>query len=345
MTQTIIERLASILSATPDRAGRWHADCPMCGAAGLHGNRPAYHFYFYSSEARSGATCWSCGYRATLNGLLRDVGDDGTYAAPQQKEVPANAPPPWQRPGAWQNWQRAMSPKQDAIWQTWQAYRPFTRETIARAGLAVERLVFHNEERGWYHARHPRLLMPIVRNDVMIGIRGRAYQPLDDGPKWLSATGTQTWLMGLEHVQRGKEVIWCESLADRLLGEQQHPGVSFIASGGLTWRDEWLDQLRAARPAHVLVWFDHDLSGNGSMYHDGEWLDQWRADIARRRSIDPRMRARPMPAAPEPRGPRLVAELRKRGIHAELYQWHGDSHEHADMGWALMENMRREQAE
>lgn len=345
MTQTIIERLAALLEATPDRAGRWHADCPSCGTPGTRNGRPLYHFYFYSTEHRSGATCWTCGYKRTLNGLLNDLGDENEYAPPVRSDVPVTAAPPWRKPGAWQRWQYAMEPKLDAIWQTWQAYRPFTRETVASAGLAVERLVFHNEERGWYHGRHARLLIPIVRAGVMIGIRGRAYQPLDDGPKWISATGTETWLMGLEHVQRGREVIWCESLADALLGRQLFPDVTFIASGGLTWRDEWLDYLADARPRHVLIWFDNDISGNGNVHHEQEWEERWRVEQVRRRAADPRLARQPIQRLPAPRGPHLAAELRKRKVRVDLYDWPADAEEHMDMGQVLMEHMRNGTAE
>lgn len=340
----IIERLVQLTQAVPDRAGRWHCDCPACGASGLRNNRPAYHFYFYATEHRSGATCWTCGYRTTLAGLLRELGDSGAYEPPAPAHVKPAAPPPWERPGAWANWQRTMASKQEAIWQTWQAYRPFTRETVARAGLAVERLVFRDDERGWYQGRYPRLLIPIVREGVLVGFRGRAYQPLDDGPKWISATGTETWLCGLETVRRGSEVIWCESLADRLLGEQQYPGVAFVASGGLTWRDEWLDHLARLKPRHVLVWFDHDLSGNGSPWHEEDWGDRWRAEQVRRLTAAGKPTHR-LPQAPSPRGPLLVAELRKRGIRADLYDWPHDSPEHADMGWTIMEDIKREEAE
>lgn len=345
MTQTIIERLASVLNATEDRQGRWHADCPSCGAPGTRNGRPLFHFYFSANERFGGASCWVCGYRQSLHGLLRDLGDEGDYRPPVRGDVAPQAPPPWQVAGAWQKWQRAMEPRQEAIWQTWQSYRPFTRETVARAGLAVERLVFHDPQRGWYHGRHARLLVPIVRQRQMVGIRGRAYQPLDDGPKWISATGTETWLCGLENVRKGSRVIWCESLADRLLGDQEHPEYVHIASGGLTWSSEWLDYLASARPHSVTIWFDNDLSGNGNAYREVEWVDAWKAEMTRRRSINPQLRNQPMPKVPEPKGPKLALELRKRGVRVELYDWPHDSPEHADMGLVLMEQMRHVQAE
>ena len=344
MTQTVVERLASLLNATQDRVGRYHADCPACGAPGTRNGRPLFHFYFSATEHFSGAQCWVCGYKASLHGLLRELGDDGDYRPPVIRAA-VQSSPPWTRAGSWQRWQRVMEPKLQAIWQTWQGYRPFSRETVSRAGLAVERLVFHDPDRGWYEARHARLLVPIVRQGVMVGIRGRAYQPLDDGPKWLNATGSETWLCGLENVRRNSRVVWCESLADRLLGEQQYPDRVFIASGGLTWSPEWLDYLAQAKPHSVTVWFDNDLSGNGNVYREAEWTDAWLAEMRRRRSINPNLARQPMPKPPEPRGPKLAAELRRRGIKVELYEWHHDAPDHADLGIMLMEKMRHGQAE
>jgi hypothetical protein len=335
----LIERLAAQLEAVRDRDGRWHADCPFCGAVGVKGNRPAFHFYLYQFESgASGAQCWSCGYKSSLQRIARELGtptypDDAIVA---QRPAAREITPPWRKPRAWENWRRYQSTRIEAITREWQVYRPFTAETVDRYGLAVERMPFYHDERGWYQGRYPRLMIPIVRGDEMLGIRGRAHHRLDDGAKWISATGTQTWLCGLENVRAGDEVIWCESLADRLLGLQQAPKYQFVASGGLTWQAEWLQQLAAARPRYVLVWFDHDLSGNGSPYYADEWRAQWTADVLGRR----KNANMPMPSPPTPRGPRLVRELQALGITASLYDWPATAAHKSDMGDVLMADMR-----
>lgn len=332
---TLIERLAEMLQAVPDYKGRWHADCPQCGAAGTKHGRPAYHFYLYHLDGiGSGAQCQVCGYKTRLYDLARELGADGNLPMPAPRAEMRRPQAPWERPDAWQRWKAYYATRIDAIVRQWAGYRPFTAETVQRFGLAVDKLTFYAPERQeWYAARQPRLLVPIVREGQIIGIKGRAYHPMDDGPKWLSATNSQTWLCGVEDVQAGQEVIWCESLVDRLLGAQQYADLAFVATGGLTWRDEWLDRLAAQRPRHVLVWFDNDLSGNGNEQHNRRWLAEWRADINARRGEDaPGIQ----PQAPLPRGPQLVRDLRRRGVRADLYRWSADAPHKADLGWALM---------
>ena len=330
----MIEQLAARLGATQDRQGRWHADCPMCGATARakHG-RHAYHFYLYDLAGRGrGAVCWSCGYRASLRQLANDIGaeyDASQEPAPKTVILPD---PPWAVPDNWQRWQVHQSTRLDAIQRIWSSYRPFTVDTIRRAGLSVAPLQFWNDEKArWTPGRYKRLLVPIVKSGEIIGIRGRAFEDGDDGPKWISATGSTTWLCGVEEIEQGQDVVWCESLVDRWLGIQQVPSVAFVATGGLTWTTEMLEALRDRRPGRVIVWFDHDLSGNGSAYHLDEWTQQWMERMAGRRVGTP----------PQPRGPVLVEQLRQYGLQTHLYQWPRGTPEHADLGWVLMKEMQQ----
>lgn len=331
---TLIEQLAELLQAVPDRDGRYHADCPFCGAPGTRFGRPAYHFYVYHLRSgASGAQCWSCGHKGSLVELARVLGADSELPMPAPRPELQRPTPPWEDerwlPGARRHVERTLQ----QTTQRWQQYRPYGSETVQRHVLMYERLVHWHDERGWYSGKHPRLLIPVMREGRVIGIKGRAVDARDDGPKWLSATGTETWLCGVEDIRRGQEVIWCESLADRILGMQEYPDIAFVATGGLTWRDEWLDRLAAAQPRHVIVWFDHDLSGNGSAHHAADWLHDWQDEIATRRG---ERAVGPMPTAPTPRGPQLVRELQRRGIRAALYEWPADAPHKADMGNVLM---------
>ena len=338
MTTTMLEQLATQLQATQDRQGRWHADCPRCGAVAVRKRAPAYHFYLYDMPGKGrGAICWSCNYRASLLQLSRDIGTDYDPARDTPTTAAMVAPePPWSTPDNWQRWQAFQATRIESTWQAWQSYRPYSRETVQRYGLAVERLTFWSDaNQQWIPARYPRLLIPIVRESTIIGVRGRAWHKQDDGPKWISATGSETWLCGVEDVQPGQDVVWCESLADRILGAQQLPHVAFVAGGGITWQQEWIDALVKRSPRRVVVWFDHDLSGNGSPAHQEEWTQRWQQEMQRRRTERQTTMAAPTP--PQPRGPQLCALLRDAGLKAHLYQWPASAPEHADLGWQLMQ--------
>jgi hypothetical protein len=143
--------------------------------------------------------------------------------------------------------------------------------------------------------------------------------------------------MGLERVTEGSTVVWCENLVDRLLAEADAPSMVFVASGGLTWQAGWLAALARRKPARVVVWFDHDLAGNGGGSERTAMLARWRASVMARRAaqgIDPRI---PMPQAPVSRGATLVADLKQAGLNAELYAWPGGTPEKADLGWLLQQ--------
>jgi len=126
-------------------------------------------------------------------------------------------------------------------------------------------------------------------------------------------------------------------LVDRLLAAEHEPEAVYLASGGLTWCDAWLDDLARRRPAHVLIWFDHDLSGNSSPTHHDAWIAAWRKEMQRRRDANPRLAERPFPAPPQPRGPKLANELLARGVCASVYRWPASAPRGADLGWALLQ--------
>lgn len=314
----LLDALCTKLGARMHR-GRAFADCPMCGAAGYtRGGRPAYHFYLYDLSRGRGACCWSCGYRATLADLAAELAVIGTDDRPRR---PAPEPPvaPWEAPDSLERYTRAMDARWPAVVTAWQAYKPLSEATIRRERLGLGKLPLYDEGRRlWYETRRPRLLYPLVEGGRMVGIAGRAL-PGDDGPKWLTASYSRVILHGLEDVRPGDDLIWVENRADRLLVEED--GGKALASGGLSWQAAWLDALADRRPRAVLIWFDHDLAGNGSPYHHGEMIARWRAAMEERRRLNPALAARPFPAEPVPRGPQLAAELHARRVYAQLYRW------------------------
>lgn len=337
----ILDALCAHLHTDIDRHGRAHADCPFCGA--LSRNRSggaAFHFYLYDLPHRRGAVCWSCGWRGSLVALARELDVAGEDSRPVRAEY-MRPTPPWERiSDSLAVWRRYVlnDARHPQIVSRWQAYKPLTVESITTHALGVSKVPFWDEARHcWKESRYPRLLIPLVVDDRIVGFRGRAYDPHDTGPKWLTASCSETVLVGLEDVRTDQHVIWCENLVDRLLALQVEPSVAVVTSGGLTWRQEWIDELAAKRPRSVVLWFDHDLSGNGSRYHQAEWITAWRTEMEQRRADNPALAARPFPSPPEPRGPIIANALLKAGVRASVYAWPRHTPRGADLGWALMQ--------
>lgn len=343
----LIDNLCARLSTSFDSRGRAHADCPFCGIP------PGYHFYLFDMPSGRGYVCWSCGERGGMAALARHL--DVTGAMPTtgaRKPAQPRPLPLWEQyPDRWSldAWQAGLDRTAAMRYAAWQAYKPLTQATIERAMLAVGPLPFWAEERKigkrvkpaahWYWGKQ-RLVVPLIQYGQIVGLRGRAYLPDDDGPKWLTATGSRTICYGLEQVRPGCNVIICENHVDALLAEQFEPGIVAIAStaGASTWR--WTAELAARRPRSVLVWLDHDLAGNGSRYHHRELVAEWeRKQCERRLARGVATSSNPQP--PTPQGPRICNELLEAGIKARLYEWPRGSALHADLGSVLAAQMRR----
>jgi hypothetical protein len=339
----LYDALSSRLRGDSDHKGRTHADCPFCGAAGrTRGHRPAYHFYLFDFEKGSGYVCWSCGAKGTLRELAQRLDVQGDETPRALPDTPADPTPPWAAPDAMETYTRwAMdAERQRQIVAAWQAYKPLTADMIRRERLSVGKLTFYDESRRiWYAGRHPRLLVPLIIGSRLVGFRGRAFERGDTGPKWITASYSQQALMGLDRVTPGSTVIWCENLIDRLLAEQDEPGIVAIASGGLAWQPGWILALAKRKPGKVVVWFDHDLAGNGGGSERGAMVKAWLQEISARRRAAGTDSSIPMPQAPTGRGPILVDELQAAGVNAELYDWPIGTPRKADLGWLLSQGM------
>jgi DNA primase len=114
-------------------------------------------------------------------------------------------------------------------------------------------------------ARFPRLILPVIEDGRVVGLRGRAIDSRDDAPKWLQSAGSKTTLFGLDELRSrpGETVIVCEAPLACVLAMQEHPDVVAVAStaGCGTWRDEWADAIATARPQQVVIWMDADEAG------------------------------------------------------------------------------------
>lgn len=267
--------------------GKWFCHCKVCGTA------------FRMRE-------WA----AYLLGDFRAHAPQPRRERPQQQ---AEQAPSWQR-DAQRLLQRYISHPE--IIPLWDQYKRLKIETIARNRLGVGIVPGTN-------SHYKRLIMPVFGRDgtSILGFRGRAILPEDTGPKWLTAGGMRPALYNSHKLYVGCTVIVCENMADCLLIEEADSSVVAICSthGVGTWLDEWTDLLVELQPECILVWFDHDLAGNGSLYHEREMLDEWRQRVERKRK-EAGITA-PFPKPPVPKGPRLVHELRKRKLNTHLYLW------------------------
>lgn len=324
---SLFDTLCARLHAEPDSRGECWLDCPACG----HGNK---HFSFNERVGH----CFACDYSGSLTqiaALLQIQPDE--RARPARRAQKAQAPRQWQtRPDLWLERYCAALERV----QAWQSYKPLSLDSIAAFRLGVGRLPLWSERtQRWYDYPQRRLIVPVFgASGRCVAFHGRAYLPDDDGPKWLSASGSdKRTLFVVGVLEPGCTVVVCENYADAILAYQVEPSACYIPIGGLSWQVAWTDQIAAARPAQVLVWLDHDLSGNGSRYHVVELLALWRADIEARRAANPALAARPFPNPPIPRGPKIANDFLAIGVKARRYEWPRGTPLKADIGWALMQ--------
>lgn len=340
---TLVDQLAAKLGAQLDQRGRAHADCPYCGAPAYNRyGRAAYHFYIYElASGASGAKCWSCGKAWTLDQLASELAiarDDRPVATRRALVQPS--PAPWRADTALVNYRQFQANQWDRVVSIWQGYKPLDEYAIDSADLGIGRLPLWHEDRGWYAYRWDRLIVPLIERERIIGLRARAIDPRDTGPKWLTGSTSQRMLVGLDDISTGGRFIWIENLADRLLAEQRQReqgaqrSIGFLASGGVSWDPSWIDRL-VALGASGVIWFDNDLAGcpNARVYRLASY--RWRCQQRERaRELG---RSLPDTSPPNPRGWELAQTLRQRGLAVDPYTWPIDSDEHSDIGSLLMQ--------
>lgn len=289
---------------------RRHLPCPACG------KKPKAGQTHYIEDHRGGK-CFVCGYFVSLDRLREADGMAITRPAPVTRPTP---PRRWQRdPDAVQQ-ALTRSPRLVAAWQQ---YKPVSLESIARYGLGLGRVPSAPCD-------HVRLTYPVGPiGCTPIGFRGRN---LDCGcAKWLTAGGSTTWLMGLDLVEAGDTVVICENWIDAIALMERQPVRAVAGTAGVTtWRDEWTAGLVAARPARVVVWFDHDLPG------------QIAHEAVRRRALR-LWQAQHGDAAPPPSyGVRVANRLLDAGLPVTLYRWPAAAPLKADIGWVLSQTNDKE---
>lgn len=309
---TLFDQLCAELGAAPDRKGEVWVDCPSCGKGKKH----------FSFNARTGH-CFSCDYR----GSLRQIADLlGAVVARPAPRVQRPAAPP--RPDFWQaepgRWLDRYCAAHDRL-ERWQGYKPLSIDSIAGYRLGVGKLPMWSEQRrAWYEWPHRRLIVPLWgEGPRIVGFYGRAFEPQDQGPKWLGASGTdKSHLFLAGTLAPGCTVVIVENYVDAILACQAAPAATYAACGGATWREPWTQQIAAARPAHVLVWLDNDMAGcpNAATY------------VAMRQAW---LAAHPGKTPPEPRGPQIANDLLAAGLRTHVYAWPTGTPAKADIGSVL----------
>lgn len=305
----LLTLLAQRLQADERRDGRQHCDCPFCGKEAKRGQT---HFSFCDA----GYTCWVCGAKGGLVALARHL--DLRSDAPITPRAPKDTP----EPRHWQTDARVLATYTSALDTVtrWQAYKPLSLDAIARARLGVGVLPSSR-------SRHRRLIVPVFDGGRLVALHGRAYLPDDTDAKWLTAGGSRKdVLYGADRLTPGADVVICENMVDALLAMDSLPGIVALAGGGVSWRDEWTQQIAASRPARVLMWLDNDLVGCPNAPTYAALARQWQQQ-------------RPGVAVPEPRGPQIANELLAAGVSARVYRWPASAPMRADLGWMLMQGV------
>jgi hypothetical protein len=93
--------------------------------------------------------------------------------------------------------------------------------------------------------------------------------------------------------------------------------------------------LARRKPARVIVWFDHDLAGNGGGADRDAFVAQWLTEVRQQRRAKGISSDVPLPQPPPARGPQLAAELAAAGVAAEVHEWPAGTPRKADLGWLL----------
>ena len=313
--QEMFGKLCHHLQVQPDRRGECYVTCPFCGK---ESSAKDAHFSF----SERGGHCFVCGKSGGLYGLLRVYGLTEGAAARKlgstSRADPSPTPPP--RPAAkraatkvdWEAMVRRYESHPETV-SRWSAYKPLPEDLIRAYRLGYGIFPQYTS-----HCQHPRLMVPLIENGVVVGLRGRKVDcgcgdtETKRGDKWLSPAGTRCILfngerfgqgpgMGFAYGQRRADrytlLLIVENPIDALLAEVWNEDVVAVATLGVSmWKAEWTPFLVRVQPAAVVVFFDNDRPGNGGgQMGRKDWLATHPTDI-------------------EPNGIRLVHHLQAAGI-------------------------------
>lgn len=311
---TTFDQVVAVLGGEPNRRGWRDAVCPACGKAPERGQ---VHFGY----REDGGHCFVCGWSGNFRALAELLALDGDYTPPVREE-----PQPPKPIARWRlNPGRLLAQYHDNPQRlsAWRRYKPLSAATIERHGFGLGRLPFQDENEQWYMSQSEWLTVPVYADGRLSALRGRNLTTR--GAKWISATGSEYALWGVDGVRLG-DVVWlCENYVDAAWLMQEHPEWRAVAIGGATtWQRSWAYQLATCRPAQVIVALDNDLPGNGGGDRREQWLAEWKA-------------AHPQPGLKPPaaNGLRIVEDLQCSGVLAELFVWPDSAPQKAGIDWVL----------
>lgn len=304
------------LQGTPNRRGFYNADCPFCGKPAKQGQN---HFGYNEQSFR----CFVCGASGGIAKLASHLRLDAVgYTPIQRVPVPEKPAVPWQlHPDKLLNCYRS-NPRR---FNMWQHYKALAAETVTRCDFGLGRLPFQHKDGRWYLSHQEWLIVPLWEEGKLVGLRGRNCT--QQGPKWISATGTAYTLWGVNFVRPGAITWLCENYVDAAWLMQEHPEWCAIAIGGATtWKTEWAEMLAARKPEMVIVALDNDLPGQAAGVLRGKLEQAW----VQQRGTEP----------PPANGPKIANSLLHLGVNAVLFQWPDAAPIKAGLDWILEQHVK-----
>lgn len=348
----LISDLIRAMNAWQSRDKRWNADCPYCGKTAKRGQ---VHFSFWSAGmhgSKAGFKCWNCGEGGGLVKLAKQVGLlEGGRQPIEPVSRPTPPPPdPDHDPSRWMLDAERITNSYltaDRV-DRWNKYKPIPKEIIDWYRLGYGCLPVFSSR-----CQHPRLIVPLVCGNRVVGLRARWIDcACEAKSKWLSASGSRPILYNAgwmtsnpsqrtaarigdsRHLYATNRVVFIvENPIDALMLEVASNGRYFaIATLGVTnWREEWTAALQNARARLVVIAYDHDLAGNGGSNeadHQAmvkEWMEK-----------NPKSKVTPIP-----NGVRLANNLLDAAVPARILRWPSGTPMKYDIG-ELLKNRQDE---
>jgi hypothetical protein len=336
MSSDLFSELVNFIHPESDRKGEQHFKCPLCG----HESSPRKPHCSFSANP-PGWYCFCCGGHGSLIDLADKVGYkiNGSYIAPV-----VIVPPEHERPDPdWMDrlgdYVAGYTTRADRF-ELWQKYKPIKPESIRLWQLGVGRFPPYSSQ-----CQHTRLIVPIFMGGKVAQLRGRSMGC--DCNKWLGTAmngrppilfnGARLFPPELRHKAkgfslgdtqgeawiRGKLLLIVENPVEAIRLEAA--GFYAVATLGVTmWNQgrSWTQVLAHAKPESVLVLYDHDLAGNGTISQAElkQWIREWKEKNGQNRE------------PPIPNGIRLANELKAAGINAHVYPWSDNVPKKADIG-------------
>lgn len=315
----LFEMVHGDLGGVPNGRGWYDATCPFCGKE--YKERQT-HFGYSGTSYR----CFVCGAGGNLKELADHLRLDTREVKPVRRHDPVAAKPVarWRR-----NPDRLLEQyhSHPDLYGAWFSHKPLKRETVDRFGFGLGRLPYlrRGTEDDWYMDDHNRLIVPLYHDGQLVGIKGRAIEANDKGPKWISASGSLLPPFGLDSLKPGK-VIWIvENYVDAAWMMQENPEFYAVGLGGVTnWKPSYSFEVARAKPKLVIVALDNDLPGQAQGELRKRLEAEWRAD--------PNHKGQSPPAS---EAVKRVREFREMEVPVEMFDYGPQAPAKAGIDWIL----------